>query len=132
MAGLRERKKVQTRAAISAAALKLFAERGYDAVTVAEVAAAADVGERTLFRYFPVKEELLFGEDDVFRDALAGALAARPRDEPLRGGARGRDRGRDGGHRHAPGRSSRRAPRSSRPAPGYRLASGRSRPRSSP
>ena len=82
MSGLRERKKHQTRAAISAAALRLFAERGYDAVTFAEVAAAAEVGERTLFRYFPVKEELLFGEDEAFRAALASALAARPPAEP--------------------------------------------------
>lgn len=73
---------MRTRAAISAAALRLFAERGFGAVTIAEVAAAAEVGERTLFRYFPDKEELLFGEDEVMRAALAEALAARPANEP--------------------------------------------------
>ena len=79
---LRERKKARTRAAISAAALRLFAERGYEAVTIADVAAAAEVGQRTVFRYFGDKDELLFGEDLAFRAALADALAARPRRSP--------------------------------------------------
>lgn len=79
---LRERKKARTRAAISAAALRLFAQRGYEAVTIADVAAAAEVGQRTVFRYFGDKDELLFGEDTAFRAALADALAARPQAEP--------------------------------------------------
>lgn len=79
---LREQKRIRTKAAISSAALALFATRGYGAVTIAEVAAAADVGERTVFRYFGDKEELLFGEDEAMRAALAASLAARPASEP--------------------------------------------------
>lgn len=57
--GLRERKKLRTRAAISTAAIELFLERGFDAVGVAEVAKAAEVSKRTLFAYFPTKEDLV-------------------------------------------------------------------------
>jgi AcrR family transcriptional regulator len=75
---LREQRKLRTRAAIAAAALELFAERGYDAVTVAEVAAAARVGERTLYRYFADKEDLLFAEDADWRAALQAAIDQQP------------------------------------------------------
>ena len=81
MSTLREAKKTRTRAAIAGAATRLFAERGYTTVTMADVAAAAEVGERTVFRYFASKEELLFGEDEAFRAALADAFAHRPADE---------------------------------------------------
>jgi AcrR family transcriptional regulator len=57
--GLRERKKLRTHEAIVAAAMKLFTERGFDSVTVAEVARAADVSEKTVFNYFPTKEDLV-------------------------------------------------------------------------
>ncbi|MEV5966637.1 TetR/AcrR family transcriptional regulator [Kribbella sp. NPDC051952] len=60
--GRRERKKQQTRQAISDVATGLFLERGFDAVTVAEVARAADVAVQTVFNHFPAKEDLFFDE----------------------------------------------------------------------
>lgn len=80
--GLREQKRIRTKFAISSAALTLFTARGFEAVPIAEVAAAADVSERTLFRYFADKEELLFGGDEAMRAGLAAALTARPAAEP--------------------------------------------------
>ncbi|MFK4087795.1 TetR/AcrR family transcriptional regulator [Kribbella sp. NPDC020789] len=61
--GRRERKKQQTKAAISEVATRLFLERGFDAVTVAEVARAADVAVQTVFNHFPTKEDLFFDEE---------------------------------------------------------------------
>ncbi len=59
--GLRERKKRQTGALIAGEAHRLFSDRGFDAVTVAEVARAADVSEGTVYNYFPTKEDLFYG-----------------------------------------------------------------------
>lgn len=80
----RERKKLETRAALEQAALRLFAEKGYDQTTVEEIAEAADVAVRTFFRYFSSKQHILFGDvghDRVTR--LRSELAARPHGEPI-------------------------------------------------
>jgi AcrR family transcriptional regulator len=76
--GLRERKKQETRAALVRAGLELFVERGYDETTLAEIAAAAGVSTRTIFAYFPGKEDILFSTMVTMRDALVAALAERP------------------------------------------------------
>ncbi len=75
--GLRERKKRQMRAVIVAAAMERFGERGFDAVTVADVARAADVSEKTVFNYFPTKEDLVFGAGGERRAALIEAIRGR-------------------------------------------------------
>ena len=76
--GLRERKKQRTREAISRAALELFARGGYQETTLAEIAEAAEVSTRTIFAYFPSKEDILFSDFAAMRDALAQALSERP------------------------------------------------------
>ncbi len=77
---LRERKKARTRRALQEAALRLFAERGYDATTTDDIAQAADVSPRTFFRYFATKEEVV--EWDDYDPIIEELLAARPPDEP--------------------------------------------------
>jgi AcrR family transcriptional regulator len=79
--GLRARKKEQTRQQIADTARTLFAERGFDAVTVAEVARAADVSEATVFNYFPTKEDLVYGRMESFEDELLGAVRDRAEGE---------------------------------------------------
>lgn len=81
--GLRERKKRQTRALIAAAAHRLFSDRGFDAVTVAEVARAADVSEGTVYNYFPTKEDLFYGGMEAFEAELVDAVRERPVGEPV-------------------------------------------------
>jgi AcrR family transcriptional regulator len=76
--GLRERKKQATREALTRAALELFVDRGYDETTLDEIAEAAGVSTRTIFAYFPSKEDILFCTMGTMRDALATALADRP------------------------------------------------------
>jgi AcrR family transcriptional regulator len=88
--GLRERKKRQTRETIAQTAMKLFAARGFDAVTVADVARAADVSEKTVFNYFPAKEDLVLHGGEERRAALIEAIRTRPSGasivEPFRAG----------------------------------------------
>src|SRR5919198_1525449 len=81
--GLRERKKEQTRQAIAEAAQRLFAERGFDAVTVADVAREADVSQGTVFNYFPTKEDLFYGQMESFEAALLDAVRGRPAGESV-------------------------------------------------
>jgi AcrR family transcriptional regulator len=76
--GLRERKKRATRDAIAATARRLFAERGFDAVTVAEIAVAADVSEKTVFNHFATKEDLVFAGGDARLTQLLADIAQRP------------------------------------------------------
>ncbi len=78
--GLRERKKAQTRAAIQRHALRLFLEKGYDATTVEEIAAAAGVSHMTFFRYFGGKPDVV--EQDDYDPVLAELIRARPAGEP--------------------------------------------------
>jgi AcrR family transcriptional regulator len=75
--GLRERKKQRTRQHIADTARGLFAQRGFEGVTVAEVARAADVSEATVFNYFPTKEDLLYSGLEAFEEELMSAIRDR-------------------------------------------------------
>jgi AcrR family transcriptional regulator len=76
--GLRERKKQQTREAIHRAAMRLFAERGFEATTIADIAAAADIAPRTFFSYFASKEEAVFPKFEMAFADFDRALSERP------------------------------------------------------
>ncbi|MGW6708074.1 TetR/AcrR family transcriptional regulator [Streptomyces sp. NPDC054956] len=76
--GLRESKKLRTRQHLAATALELFLERGFDAVSVADVAAAAEVSKPTLFRYFPTKEDLVLDRFADHQDEAARIVRERP------------------------------------------------------
>ncbi|MET8182016.1 TetR family transcriptional regulator [Streptomyces sp. NPDC005336] len=78
--GLRERKKIQTRQAIQRAAYRLFAEQGYDATPVDQIAEAAEVSPSTVLRYFPTKEDIVL--TDEYDALIADAIRDRPLDEP--------------------------------------------------
>jgi AcrR family transcriptional regulator len=75
---LRVRKKIQTRRRIADAAAALFAAKGYDAVTVAEIARLAEVSEQTVYNFFPSKELLVLDEDAAFEALLIGLIRERP------------------------------------------------------
>jgi AcrR family transcriptional regulator len=77
MTGLRERKKEQTRRHIAETARRLFGERGFDHVTIAAVAEAADVAVQTVFNYFPTKEDLVYWRLSSFEDELLAAIRER-------------------------------------------------------
>jgi AcrR family transcriptional regulator len=77
---LRERKKDRTRRTLQAEAVRLFAAKGFQATTIEEIAAAAEVAPRTFFRYFPTKEAVVFWAEH--QPLLAGFVAARPDHEP--------------------------------------------------
>lgn len=79
--GLRERKKQLTYQAVSDAAIALFLERGFDKVSVAEIAAAADISKPTLFRYFPAKEDLALHRFADHEDESARVVAGRAEGE---------------------------------------------------
>ncbi|MFI6291050.1 TetR/AcrR family transcriptional regulator [Nonomuraea sp. NPDC050790] len=76
--GLRERKREQTRRHLTQVAMALFVERGFDAVTVAEVAEAAEVAVNTVYNHFPAKEDLVLPPREASPRRLAAIVAARP------------------------------------------------------
>jgi AcrR family transcriptional regulator len=81
---LRDRKRERTRQALIAAAAELFERQGYDETTVAEIAAAADIGTRTFFGYFASKEDILFPDSDSRAQITIEAIASRdPADGPV-------------------------------------------------
>jgi AcrR family transcriptional regulator len=82
--GLRERNKAKRHAAILTAALELFAERGYDGTTIADIAAAAEVAPRTISLYFPSKQDIVLAEVADAAERLTAALRQRrPGESPV-------------------------------------------------
>jgi AcrR family transcriptional regulator len=81
--GLRERRKQEARQAISGVAMEMFERRGFDEVTISQVAAAAGVSKMTVTNYFPRKEDLVFDRAEVIISSLADAVAARAPGESL-------------------------------------------------
>jgi AcrR family transcriptional regulator len=80
---LREIGRDAVRARITEIALDLFAEHGFDQVTVDQIAAAAGMSGRTFHRYFPAKEDVVVGEPEQWGEFVRDAFAARPADEPV-------------------------------------------------
>ncbi|MCW2650221.1 MAG: TetR family transcriptional regulator [Mycobacterium sp.] len=81
--GRRSRKVQRTRSALTRSALDLFAERGFDNVTVTDIANRADVDPSTFFRHFRSKESVLFTDMDVYVARIGGLIHQRPLDEPI-------------------------------------------------
>jgi AcrR family transcriptional regulator len=75
--GLREKKKLGTRRGIAEVATRLFMKHGFDAVTVGDIAAAANVSKMTVFNYFPRKEDLFFDREDEIKQIIRNALTPR-------------------------------------------------------
>jgi AcrR family transcriptional regulator len=84
--GLRERKKRQTREAIAETARRMFTERGFESVRISEIAEAAEVSEKTVFNYFPTKEDLVYWRLEEFEEQLLGSIRDRePGESALEG-----------------------------------------------
>lgn len=81
--GLRERTRRAVRKEIAEAAATLFVERGYEATTIDDIAAAVGMSQRSVFRYFPSKEELVIGKFDFAAEEMLDALRRRPPGEPV-------------------------------------------------
>ncbi len=81
--GLRERKRRQTRERLTKVAMALFRERGFEATTLDDIAAAADISRRSFFHYFASKEDVVFAWHEESTAALIAAVAARPADESM-------------------------------------------------
>ncbi len=81
--GLRERKKQRTRQQIADTARRLFAERGFEAVPVSEIAREAEVSEATVFNYFPTKEDLFYNRLEAFEEELVSSIRDRPAGESV-------------------------------------------------
>jgi len=80
--GVRERKRALVHEGLIAAAFRLFRERGFDAVSVTDIAEAAGVSRRSFFRYFPTKEDVVFAWQDGLGEEMARFAAERPKGEP--------------------------------------------------
>lgn len=81
--GLRERTRRAVQKEITEAANALFVERGYEATTIDDIAAVVGLSPRSVFRYFPTKEDLVVGKFDLVADDMVEVVRARPADEPL-------------------------------------------------
>lgn len=86
---LRDRKKRQTRQAITGTAMRLFFQHGFDRVTISQIASAANVSEKTIYNYFPAKADLVFDERDEIIGDMLRALRQRPPGEPALAAMRG-------------------------------------------
>jgi AcrR family transcriptional regulator len=81
--GLRQRKREQTRERLTRVAMELFLTRGYEATTLDDIAAAADISRRSFFHYFASKDDVVLAWQDAGTSALIAAITERPADEPM-------------------------------------------------